>query len=220
MCLLLDLFSVNIKFQNVGGVLLSELVLVLALLEILGGVDEEDVAGHVAAVLLEDHDDGRDGRVVEEVGGQPDDGVDGAVVDQLLADRAFGGAAEEDAMREDDAHRSVFLEVVEAVEQEGVVRLGLRGKGAVGAESRRVEEAGLGGPFGGVGRVHDHAVEVGLLLGRPVGVQRVAVVEVLMLQGDAVDHHVHLGKVVGRGVELLAPVVDGLLLVRVSADVQ
>ena len=33
-------------------------------------------------------------------------------------------------------------------------------------------------------------------------------------------HHVHLGEVVGRGVELLAPVVDGLLLVRVSADVQ
>ena len=52
-------------------------VLALSLVEVLGGVDEEDVVGFLA--LLENENADGNSRRVEEVGGQADDGVDVAV---------------------------------------------------------------------------------------------------------------------------------------------
>ena len=193
-------------------------ILLLALLEFLRGVDEEDVAA--GTVLLEDDDAGRDGCVVEEVGRQANDGVDAARAEELLADLALGGAAEQDAVREDDGHGAAALQVVEAVQEEGVVGLGFRREDAVVAVTLILQEAFGGAPFGGVRRIHQDQVEVGLLVGRPVAVQRVGVPEVLILSGDAVEEHVHPGEVVRRGVELLAIIADVIRLRRVAFGVE
>ena len=61
-------------------------------------------------VLLVEHDDaGRDAGAVEEVGRQADDALDVAALEQLPADRGFGVAAEQDAVRQDDAALPVLL---------------------------------------------------------------------------------------------------------------
>ncbi|MNJ58889.1 hypothetical protein D3C77_545460 [compost metagenome] len=72
-------------------------------------------------------DDGRDTRAEEDVGRQANDGFEVVVLDQLLADDAFLTASEQHAVRQDDGHDAVGLQVVQVVQQEGVVGLGLGG---------------------------------------------------------------------------------------------
>lgn len=55
--------------------------------------------------------------------GRCDDGVNHALFQQLPADFPFGVAAEEDAVRRDDAHGSRGLQVIKTVQKEGVVGL-------------------------------------------------------------------------------------------------
>ena len=91
-----------------------ELVLALALHEVLGGVDEEHVVGLLA--LLEHEDADRDAGGVEEVRGQADHGVDVAVLEQFGSDAFLRSASEEDSMRQDDGHHAFRFQIVEAVE--------------------------------------------------------------------------------------------------------
>jgi len=74
---------------DLGEVLLLQVVLGPALGAELAGVDEHDLAG-MALGLVDDHDDGRGGGVVEEVLRQEDHGLDQvAFLGQVALDEAF-----------------------------------------------------------------------------------------------------------------------------------
>lgn len=88
--------ALAVGLDNFVDVLVRENVLALAFLEVLGGVDEEDVIGLLASLEDEDADGNAGG--VEEICGQTDDGVDMSVLEQLGANLFLGSAAEEDAM--------------------------------------------------------------------------------------------------------------------------
>ncbi len=118
--------AVLVGADDLGDVLVRQLVLAFAFGEMLGGVDEEHVVGLLA--FLEHEDADRDAGGVEEVRGQADDGVDVAVVEQLGADAFFGSATEEHSVRQDDGYHAFVLEEVEAVEEEGEVGGGLGGE--------------------------------------------------------------------------------------------
>ena len=121
--------------DDLGDVLVRELVLAFAFHEVLGGVDEEHVVGLLA--LLEHEDADRDAGGVEQVRGQADDGVDVAVLEQLGADAFLGAAPEQHAVRQDDGHHAFVFQVVEAVQQEGEVGGGF-GRQAVVLEAHVV----------------------------------------------------------------------------------
>lgn len=89
-------------------VFIAQAVLVLALFEILGGVDEEDVVRR--PVLAEHQHDGRNRRGVEQVARHTDHGIEVVLVDDGAADGAFGGAAEQHAVGEHDGHAPGGLE--------------------------------------------------------------------------------------------------------------
>ncbi len=114
-------------FFDVGG---AEPVIFSFFDEAFGGIYDEEVA--VLPLLAEEEDDGGDAGAEENVGGQADDGFDVVIFDEVFADSAFFAAAEENAVGEDDGHDAVRFEVVEVVEEEGVVGLGLGGEAEAG----------------------------------------------------------------------------------------
>ena len=122
----------------------AQAVLLLVFGELTTGVNKEHVVG-ADALLEHQNADGDAGRE-EELRGEADHGVDVAVVDQLTADALLYAAAEKYTVREDDGHRAVLLEVVEAVEQEGHVGR-LLGREAIVTESGIVGQLFAGGPF-------------------------------------------------------------------------
>jgi len=101
-------------------VLVGQLVLPLAFLEMLGGVDEEHIIRLLALLQHEDAD--RNPRRIEQVGGQADHGIDISVLEQLRADAFLRAAPEEHAVRQNDRHHALVLEVVESVQQKREIR--------------------------------------------------------------------------------------------------
>ena len=211
--------------DDFGDVLLAELILAFAFVEVLGGVDEKHVVGLLA--LFEHENADRDAGGVEEVRGQADDGVDVAVVEQFGANAFFGTATEEDAVGQDDGHHAFVFEEVEAVEEEGEVGGGLGGE-AVAFEAHVVGQRVGGFPAVAEGWIGNDGVEAGFL-GRvrlphhvPLVEQGVAVEDLELRVLHPVQQHVHAGEVVGGDVLLLAEdFSDGAArLVHLLADVE
>jgi hypothetical protein len=121
-------FPQLVGLDDLFDVLVAKDVLAFAFLEVLGGVDEEDVVRLLALLQHEDAD--RNARGVEEIRGQADDGVNVAVLEQLSADAFLGAATKEHAVRQDDGHDALILEEMKAVQEEGEVG------GGFGRESR------------------------------------------------------------------------------------
>jgi len=185
----------------------SQAVLTLALLEMFGGVDEEDVVGLLA--LLENEDADRDAGGVEQIRGQADDGVDVAVLEQLFADLFLGATAEEHAVRQDDGHDALVRQVMEAVQEEGEVGGGLRGQSVIFEPHvaahivlrfPTVTERGIGDDGVELG----HPGGVGLAQKIPVVGQRIAVVDFKFRVLHPVQQHVHAREIVSSDVLLLA----------------
>ena len=101
---------------DVGG---PELVVLSDFHKALGRVNEQHVVA--VAALFEHHDDGWDAGAEEDIGRQANDRVDVVLFDQVLSDRLFQTTTEQDAVRQDNGHHAVGLEVEEVMEQEGVV---------------------------------------------------------------------------------------------------
>ncbi|MNO02158.1 hypothetical protein D3C81_2224790 [compost metagenome] len=66
--------------------------------------------------MPEHEDDGWDASAEEDVGRQADYGFEVVVLDQLFADDAFLSAPEQHAVRQDDGHDAVGLQVVQVVQ--------------------------------------------------------------------------------------------------------
>ena len=118
-----------VGLDDLVDVLFRQLVLALAFLEMLGGVDEEHVVRLLA--FLQHEDAHRDAGGVEQVGGQADDRVDVAILQQLGADALLRAATEQHAVGQDDGHHAFVLQEVEAVQQKGEVGGGFRGQAVV-----------------------------------------------------------------------------------------
>ena len=183
-------------------ILVAQPVLVLAVLKFAAGVDKEHVGRRLG--LVEDGDGGRDARSVEEVGRESDDGLDEVLLDGLLADFSLAGAAEQHAVRNDNAHLAVFVGHLEHVADEGPVALAL-GRNAAPEAVVGVVGRLVGAPlFEREGRIGHDGVELH---------QRVALLELRVAQRvapadggavETVEQHVHHGQRPGAAVELLA----------------
>ena len=109
----------------------GQVVLSLPFLEMLGRVDEQDIVGLFA--LLQDENADRDAGRVEQVRRQADDRIDMPVVKKLAADLLLCAAAKQHAVRQDDSHHAVVLEIVKSVQQEREIRRRLRRSGPSGS---------------------------------------------------------------------------------------
>ena len=158
----------------------------------------------VVTMFAQHHHDGGDAGAEEDVRGQADDGLNVVILHQVPANSAFLTTTEQHAMGQYDGHDAVVAQMVEVMQQEGVVRLGL-GRDAV------FEADILAGlrrfPILGVGRIRDHSVHeqrlIGLILGlvgvepRPVTFQCVSVAGHDVVRQDAAHDKVHAREVVG-----------------------
>lgn len=121
MAVFLNLRTISVCLDNLLNVLLAEFVLGLDLLELLAGIDEEDVV-IVLAALLHYQDTGRDACAVKDVGRQTDDCVNVVLLlNEELTDFALGCSAEQNAVRCNTSHCAAVIEVVDHVQDEGVV---------------------------------------------------------------------------------------------------
>ena len=169
----------------------------------------------VVAMFAQHHHDGGDAGAEEDVRGQADDGLNVVFLHQVPANSAFLTATEQHAMWQYDGHDAVVAQMVEVMQQEGVVRLGL-GRDAVFeadifAGLRRF-------PVLGVGRIRDHSVHeqrlIGLILGlvgiepRPVTFQCVSVAGHDVVRQDAAHDKIHTREIVGILLEFLCVILD------------
>ncbi len=131
------MLALFIGTNDLADVLLAELILPFALIELIGCINEQNIIRLLA--LLEHENADRDARGIEEIGWQADYGIDMAVFQQLGADAFFCTATKEHAMGKDDRHHAFIFEVVEAVEEEGEIGGRFGGK-AVAFEAHVVGE--------------------------------------------------------------------------------
>lgn len=189
--------------DDLGDVLLGQLVLALALQEMLGGVDEQHVVGLFA--LLQHEDANRDAGRIEQVRRQADHGVDVPVFQQFLAYALLCPAAEEHAVRQDDRHHAVVFEVVQPVQQKREVGRALR-RHAVVLEAHVLAHRLARLPAVAERRIGHNRVELrlhpGVRLAQhvPVVSERVTVVDLELRVLHPVQQHVHARQVVGRDI--------------------
>lgn len=67
--------------------------------------------------------DGRDARPVEDICGKTYYSIQVVLIDELLPDDALRRSAKQDAMGQDDCHRTVFTKVIETVQNKRIVGL-------------------------------------------------------------------------------------------------
>ena len=90
----------------------------------LGCVDKEDIP--FLPLLTKDHDNGGNAGAVENIRWQADNGIDMVFLHQVPPDFPFFIAPEKNAVRKDDGHNAIGFQVVQVMEQEGIVRLRFR----------------------------------------------------------------------------------------------
>ncbi len=201
------LWTLFVGINDLGDMLLAQLILALAFFEVLGGVDEEHIVGLLA--FLQHEDAHRDAGGVKKICRQADDSINVAVLEEFLADAFLGTATEQYAVRQDDRHHAFVFEEVEAVQQKGKVSGGLGGE-AVAFEAHVVSQRIGRLPAVAKRRVGHDGVEA-RLFGRVLLAQRVPLVE----QGVTVENlklrilhtvqqHIHAGEVIGGDILLLA----------------
>ena len=139
------------------------------------------------------------------------------VLDQILTNLTFLAAAEQHPMRQNDGHNAIGTQMVQVVEQESIIRLGLRGHAI--AETR-IDLLVSGIPILRIGWVGDHRIHeqriVRFLLvlqrvePRPVVLQGVAVAGNDVVGKNATHHQIHTREVVSVLLELLRVIHDGI----------
>ena len=134
-----------IQLQDVGDVVLGELVAVGDLDALLGGVDKQGCV--VRLGLLQHHDAGGDGGAEEQVVGQLDDTVDEVVVDEVFADLPLRSAPVHHPGEADNGVGAIGGQPAEGVHDEGQVGFALGGQHPGGRESGVVDEGGVAVPL-------------------------------------------------------------------------
>ena len=118
-------------------------------------------------------------------------------------------------MRQNDPHRAGIFKVIKPVQQKRVIRLTCR------RQFPKLCKAGIGKKtlFGvvllRVRRIHHHRVEIRRFIRGPIGVQRIAVSQMLMRTRHPVQHHVHARQVEGLVFKFLSKEMHGRFVVDV-----
>ena len=192
-----------IRVHDLLDVLVGEQALVLGVLVLAGGVDEEDIAG--GAGFAEDQNGGGDAGAEEEIRRQADDGLQQVFLDELLPDLALRRTAKQHAMRDDDANLSRALAGgLDHVGDEGPVALRLGRQAAmVAIEGIAFDRLFLSPFVEGEGRIGHHDIELHEVISLdeariPQGVSPLDA-EVV----HAVEEHVHPAEGMGGAIHLL-----------------
>ena len=182
---------------------MSQPVLVLVVLILAAGVDEQHLV--ISLVAFEDQDRRRNAGAEEQVGGQADHRIEQVLLDQLLADFAFSGAAEQHAMRHDHADPpGVLGRGFDHVRDEGVIALGLWRHAAMEALVRVVARFVMAPFVERERRIGDHHVELhgAVVFDQFRVADRVAPFDAGVVH--AVQEHVHFRQRPGCAVGFLA----------------
>ena len=166
---LIDITIPRHRIHDAFDIARTQLVVLAFLGEVFGSVHDEHMI--VVAMFAQHHHDGGDAGAEEDVRGQADDGLNVVFLHQVPANSAFLTATEQHAMWQHDGHNAIITQVIEIMQQEGIISLGLRRNAIfetdIFARFRRL-------PVLGVGRIRDHGVHkqrlIGLVL-RFVGIE-------------------------------------------------
>src|ERR1700685_4486637 len=132
MCVLGRILPRPVRLQDFRDMVFRKLVLVLAVLILAAGVDEQDVS--IRPIAPEDQNRRRNGRPAEELFGEADNSIEQVFINELFADFSFAGAPKENTVRHDHAHASGFwLQNLYHMKDESVVALGWRREAATKA---------------------------------------------------------------------------------------
>ena len=190
---------------DVLDVAVAQAVLVAALLELPGSVDEQHLALARRRLVPVEHQDGRrDAGAVEEVRGKADDRLEQVLPQQPLADLPLHGATEQHAVGYDDAEPARGVQHRHHVLDERQIALGLR-RHAEPEAPVAVVPGHLAAPFvEAERRIGDHpVVQQQLAFLHQLRVpDRIALLDAGV--GQPVEQHVHLADGPGAEVLLLA----------------
>ena len=117
----LNVLALIVRIHNLVDMLRIKYVLCLFFAEFLAGVDEQNAS--VCIRFFQDNDTCRDSCAKEDSCRKADDSVYAAVFYEMFSDCAFAGATEQYAVRQDNAHSSAVLQMIEAMKQEGKICL-------------------------------------------------------------------------------------------------
>ena len=121
MAVLFYLLALTIGVNNLLDMLRTELVLCLYLFKLLAGINKQNVVILLTA-FLEYQNTGRDACAIEYIGWEPDDGIHIVLfLNEETANDALGIATEQHTMRSDTSHCATLIEVVNHVENKGIV---------------------------------------------------------------------------------------------------
>src|SRR5690554_6756923 len=202
---------------DIGG---SELVVLPDFHKAFGGIDDQDIG--VVALLFQNQNDGRNARAEEDISRQSDDGVDVVALDEFLADAAFLAASEQYAVRQNDGHYAIGLNVVEVVQQKGVIGFCFGGQPKTGIA--RVGFFVLRLPLLRVRGIGNHGIDIERLVAAygvvfvepgPVRFQGVGIARYDVIGQYASHDQIHTGQVVGVFLDFLGVVFDVVFIVDV-----
>src|SRR5574344_1622219 len=202
MTVLFYLLALTISVNNLLDMLRTELVLGLDLFKLLAGINEENVVILLTA-FLEHQDTGRDACAIEDIGRKSDDGIHIVLLlDEETADYALGIATEQHAMRSDTSHCATLVEVVNHVENKGIVGSLAWCQASCLAETIIVVELIGSTPFGREWRICNDRIK--LCIAKSISLQRVAIFYTEVTKFYAMKKHIHTSQVVGRRVLFLS----------------
>ena len=202
MAVLFYLLALTIGVHNLLDMLRTELVLCLDLLKLLAGINKQYVVILLTA-FLEHQDTGRDACAIKDIGWEPDDGIHIVLfLNEETADYALGITTEQHAMRSYTSHCATLIEVVNHVENKGVVGCLAWCQTSSLAETIIVVELIGSTPFSRERRICYHSVK--LCIAKSISLQGVAILYAEVTKLYAVQKHIHTSQVVGRRVLLLS----------------
>ncbi|OQA28864.1 MAG: hypothetical protein BWY58_00140 [Chloroflexi bacterium ADurb.Bin344] len=188
-----------------------------------GGIDNHHIG--IRTILFQYHNNGRDARPEENVRGQTDNRVNVIEFQKLFANLPLRITSKKNAVRQNNRHNAIRLEVIEIMEQKGIIRLGFRRDSKVG--KTRVVFFVVRFPMLGIRRIGDHRIDIQRIIGscgialikkRPVVFQRVAVSGYNVIRQDASHDQIHSSEVVRILFQLLCIVFDSVRLMHIPGN--
>ena len=185
MTVLFYFLALTIGVNNLLDMLRTELVLCLDLLKLLAGINKQDVVILLTA-FLEHQDTGRDACAIEDVGRQTDDGIHIVLfLNEETADYTLGIATEQHAMRSDTSHCATLIEVVNHVENKGIVGCLAWCQTSSLAETIIVVELIGSTPFSRERRICHHRIKLSIT--KSISLQGVAILYTEVAELDAMQ---------------------------------
>ena len=202
MTILFNLLAVTVSFYNLLDMLRTEFVLGLNFFKLFAGINEQDIIVFLTA-FLQYENTGRNACTIENIGRQPDNGIN--IVFLLYQETAYNALcipSEQNSVRSNASHRTTFIEMMNHVQDKSIVGCFLRGKPSCFTETVVVVKFVGGTPFGRERRICNHRIKLHIIECIPF--KCIAILYFEAAEADAMQQHIHSGKVVGCRILLLS----------------